>query len=271
MPRGARWANRRDLRALLIDAKAAHPGRLALGTVHGRCSPALLAAERAQSVVVVGPTQSGKTTALAIPAILAWEGPVVAASVKSDLLRSTRRQRNERGRIWCIDPTGSTGARPSTWSPLTRCDDWTAALRVAADLAETAKADGTTADGEFWYATAAKLLAPLFFAAARDRRSMADVVRWVDTQEASEVSFILEQAGVTEALDAARSTWCRDERTRSSVYTTAETILAPFVGTVAARRPRTPSNRPSCSVAAIPSISAPRPTTNAACGATSLR
>ena len=39
---------------------------------------------------------------------------------------------------------------------------------MAADLAETAKSDGTTADGEFWYATAAKLLAPLFFAASRD-------------------------------------------------------------------------------------------------------
>jgi type IV secretion system protein VirD4 len=59
---------------------------------------------------------------------------------------------------------------------------------------------------------------------------MADVVRWVDTQEASEVSLILEQAGVDEALDAARASWCRDERTRSSVYTTAETILAPFAG-----------------------------------------
>ncbi len=60
---------------------------------------------------------------------------------------------------------------------------------------------------------------------------MADVVRWVDTQEVSDVSFILEQVGVPEVLDAARATWCRDERTRSSVYTTAETILAPFVGT----------------------------------------
>jgi type IV secretion system protein VirD4 len=201
-----------------------------LGTVHGLFRPTVVAAERAQSVVVVGPTQSGKTTALAVPAILAWQGPVVAASVKSDLLRSTQQKRNERGRVWCIDPTGSVGARPSSWSPLTLCGDWTDARRVAADLAETAKADGTTADGEFWYATAAKLLAPLFFAAARDRRSMADVVRWVDTQEASEVSFILEQAGVAEALDAARASWCRDERTRSSVYTTAETILAPFAG-----------------------------------------
>jgi type IV secretion system protein VirD4 len=216
---------------VLIAHDAAHPGRLALGTVPGILHPALVAAERAQSVVVVGPTQSGKTTALAIPAILAWEGPVVAASVKSDLLRATRKQRNERGRVWCIDPTGSTGDRPSTWSPLTPCSDWPKARRAAADLAETAKSDGTTADGEFWYATAAKLLAPLMFAAARDRRAMADVVRWVDTQEVSEVSFILDQVGVPEALDAARATWCRDERTRSSVYTTAETILAPFAGT----------------------------------------
>jgi len=228
--RGARWATRHDLRAVLLDHDAPHPGRLALGTVHGFLHPTVVAAERAQSVVVVGPTQSGKTTALAVPAILAWEGPVVAASVKSDLLRATQKQRNDRGRIWCIDPSGSVGARPSTWSPLTLCADWAGANRIATDLAESAKADGTTADGEFWYATAAKLLAPLFFAAANDRRSMADVVRWVDTQEASEVSSILEQAGVTEALDAARATWCRDERTRSSVYTTAETILAPFAG-----------------------------------------
>jgi type IV secretion system protein VirD4 len=192
--------------------------------------PGLVVAERAQSVVVVGPTQSGKTTALAVPAILAWEGPVVAASVKSDLLRSTQGRRNERGRIWCIDPTGSTGVRPSTWSPLTPCGDWAQARRMASDLADSAKAEGTTADGEFWSSTAAKLLAPLFFAAARDGRSIADVVRWVDTQEASEVSLILEQAGVGEALDSARASWCRDERTRSSVYTTAETILEPFAG-----------------------------------------
>jgi type IV secretion system protein VirD4 len=228
--RGARWATRRDLRPLRVDRREPHPGRLALGTVPGLFHPGLVAAEPAQSVVVVGPTQSGKTTALAVPAILAWEGPVVAASVKSDLLRTTRGRRNERGRIWCIDPTGSTGARPSTWSPLTVCRDWNDARRMTSDLAETARVDGASVDGEFWSATAAKLLAPLFFAAARDGRSMADVVRWVDTQEAGEVSVILEQAGVGEAIDAARASWCRDERTRSSVYTTAETILAPFVG-----------------------------------------
>jgi type IV secretion system protein VirD4 len=235
--RGARWARRRDLASLLLDHGASQPGRLALGTVAGHVRPAVLAAERAQSVVVVGPTQSGKTTALAVPAILGWEGPVVAASVKSDLLRHTRVRRNARGQMWCIDPTGATGERASTWSPLTSCGEWSEARRMAADLAETTKADGTTPDGEFWSATAAKLLGPLFFAAARDGRPMADVVRWVDTQEAGEVTRILEQAGVPEALDAARASWCREERTRSSVYTTAETILAPFAGSVPAPGP----------------------------------
>jgi type IV secretion system protein VirD4 len=186
-------------------------------------------AEPAQSLVVVGPTQSGKTSALAVPAILGWDGPVVAASVKSDLLRHTWTQRAERGQIWCIDPTRSTGIPTSEWTPIHACTDWPGARRMAADLSDSAKSDGTTSDGEFWYATAAKLLAPLLFAAAVGRRSMAEVVRWVDTQEVGEVADILDAAGVPEARAAARASWCRDERTRSSVYTTAESILAPFV------------------------------------------
>jgi len=57
---------------------------------------------------------------------------------------------------------------------------------------------------------------------------MADVVRWVDTQEVGEVAAILERAALSDVLHAAEATWCRDDRTRSSVYTTAETMLAPF-------------------------------------------
>ena len=61
------------------------PGRLTLGLVDGR----LVAAEPRQSVIVVGPVQTGKTTGFAVPAILEWQGPVVATSVKTDLLRET--------------------------------------------------------------------------------------------------------------------------------------------------------------------------------------
>ena len=226
--RGARWARRRDLRPLLVTANAPPPGRLLLGVCAGVARQTGLAAERAQSLVVVGPTQSGKTTSLAVPAILGWQGPVLAASVKSDLLRHTLGTRSRLGQVWCVDPTGCTGARVSTWSPLNGCRQWRDACRAAAALCEAAKGDGTSADAEFWYATAAKLLAPLFVAAALDRRSMADVVRWVDTQEVGEVAAILERSAPPEVLQAAEATWCRDERTRSSIYTTTETVLAPF-------------------------------------------
>src|SRR5580704_16841479 len=69
----ARWARRSDLRALAL-AEPAAAGRLVLGSVHGAWRATSLAAERAHSVVVVGPTQSGKTTCLAVPAIVGWDG-----------------------------------------------------------------------------------------------------------------------------------------------------------------------------------------------------
>lgn len=226
--RGARWATRRDLRPLLVRSSAVPGGRLLLGQLPGAGGGPWVAAEAGQSLVVIGPTQSGKTSTLAVPAILHWPGPVVAASVKSDLLRDTGSARQHRGTVWCVDPTACTGVTPAVWSPLPGCRTWPEARRTAASLCEAAKSDGTTPDGEFWYATAAKLLAPLLYAAARDGRAMADVVRWVDTQEVGEVAGILEHVGPPEACDAAAATWCRDERTRSSVATTAETVLAPF-------------------------------------------
>ncbi len=72
-----------------MAADGAPPGRLLLGVLPGVARLTGLAAETAQSLVVIGPTQSGKTTSLAVPAILGWRGPVLAASVKSDLLRHT--------------------------------------------------------------------------------------------------------------------------------------------------------------------------------------
>jgi type IV secretion system protein VirD4 len=192
----------------------------------------VLAAEPRQSVAIIGPTQSGKTSSLAVPAILGWDGPVLAASVKTDLVRDTLAWRRSVGRVWCFDPAGTTGLPADRWSPLRTARTWSGARRLAADLTEVARREGTTADGEFWYTTAAKLLAPLLLAAAHGGHTMADVVRWVDTQETEEVLNQLEDCGVEEALQAMRASWLRDDRQRGSVYTTVETVLEPFAGTV---------------------------------------
>ena len=219
----ARWARSSDLRRLLCWR--AQRGRVTLG----RRGMRLVCAEPLHSTLVIGPTQTGKTTGLAIPAILEWDGPVLATSVKTDLLRDTIDARRERGEVQLYDPAGSTGLAGSSWTPLASCTSWAGARRTAAWLAEgAAPHKRNLADGDFWYAAAAKLLAPLLFAAASGRKSMADVVAWVDTQEEFAVRALLKQTRVKAAIDAFDASVGRDDRQASSIYTTAETILEAY-------------------------------------------
>jgi type IV secretion system protein VirD4 len=189
----------------------------------------LVATEARHSVLVLGPTQSGKTTGLAIPALLEWDGPVIATSVKGDLVDHTRRYRATLGHTWVFDPTGTAGAGPgSRWSPLAEASTWTGAQRMAAWLVESTPSKGGLSEGAFWFSAAAKLLAPLLLAAATGGRSMADVVRWTNLQESDEVEQLLGDAGEVEAGVALFASLGRDDRIRSSVYTTLETVLAPY-------------------------------------------
>ena len=229
MTRGtARWARPPDVGDLVVRPAGAPPvGRLVLGRMGRR----LVAAERAQSVIVFGPTQSHKTTGFAVPAILGWTGPVVAASVKGDLLEHTVAHRASVGRVHCFDPTAITGRPVVTWSPLPGSRTWPGARRAASTLTEVGRSQvGSMTDGDFWYATASRLLAPLLFAAACGDRDMAEVVHWVETGEEQEVLDLLGWAGVPAAIDAARSAFAKEERQRSSIVTTLETLLEPFAG-----------------------------------------
>ena len=221
----ARWARPRDLRPLRI--RESQPGRLTLGLVDGK----LVAAEPRQSVIVIGPVQTGKTTGFAIPAILEWQGPVVATSVKTDLLRETIAARSaiSDAHVWVYDPTGGTGKKTAGWTPLASCKTWQGAQRVAAWLSSSAHHGGHGVENAaFWYAAAAKLIAPILFAAAISNRTMADVVRWVDAQSQEDVFDVLEASGVDAAMTAFQASKLRDDRTRSGVYTTAETVLAAY-------------------------------------------
>ena len=101
---------------------------------------------------------------------------------------------------------------------------------MAAWLASTARAGerGGLQDSDFWYAVAQKLLAPLLYAAASTGATMSDVMRWVDLQDEEEPLRALHQTGQLDALQAFAASINREERTRSSAYTTAETVLAAF-------------------------------------------
>lgn len=181
------FARRRHLKRLVVREPV--PGRVTIG----RCNGRLLACEEQASLAVFGPSGCGKTMGFAVPALLEWKGPVIATTVKGDILDATIAHRRRRGRVWVYDPERSTShGFSSPWSPLPGCQDWSAAIRLADAMVSAARpSKDNVENADYWYSQAAKGLAPYLHAAAIDGRGLADVIRWVDTQNRTQVEKIL--------------------------------------------------------------------------------
>jgi type IV secretion system protein VirD4 len=223
--RGARWAKPSELGRLNVNA----PGQARL-TI-GYCGSQLIAVERRHSLLVVGPTQSGKSSGLCVPALLEWEGPVLASSVKHDLLEHSEAARARKGPVWVYDPSPFGARQSASWNPLEHCLTWEGARRMAQWLVQAAGAAPGQGGGEqrFWASLGEKLLAALLFAAAREPgRTMADVVSWMNRREIEEVEAALGAGGETLALEAWEASLARDERTVSSVYASVESVLGAY-------------------------------------------
>jgi len=246
----ARLARRRDLAPIAV--RRPERGRFVLGRVRRR----LVATEdrvRAArggrrrgdrgAVCVIGPSRSGKTASL-ISGILQWPGPALLSSVKTDLLGATVAWRRELGDVTIFDPMRASGTTPcGGWSPVGSADTPTSAQRVSRALADAAPRSGAE-HLDFFVNLAEALLWPMLFLAHHSGASMADVVRWTLTQdqpgsvrpsevvdaEARCLATIAEPlvSDVHHARQALNATWSLDERMRSSVYATAQTLVRPW-------------------------------------------
>jgi type IV secretion system protein VirD4 len=231
---GARWASAHDLR--LLRRRSASQGRLALGRHRGR----LLYAERRHALVAFGPPQSGKSAGLAVPALLEWDGPAVASSIKSDLLGASAAACGRRGEVLVFDPFELSGTRSHTWSPLHGASTWDGALEVAWRLAAAGELDQRAVEGgDFWAVAAEQRLAPLLFTAACAGGDMTDVVRWAYGQGSRELDERLAEltgaasdeerlAGAHAADDAVRAFETQADRTRSSIEATVQALLRAY-------------------------------------------
>ncbi len=229
---GARWAGGRELRML----RGRRVARLTLGRHRGR----LLHAEHRHALVAFGPPQSGKSSGLAIPALLEWHGPAVASSIKTDLLAATHRRRDALGRAFVFDPFALAGVRTDTWSPLGGAGTWDGALEVAWRLASAGEVDQRGVEGgDFWAIAAEQRLAPLLYTAAATGRSIDTVVRWTYGQGTRELHESLDRLvhearderrleDVHAAYDAVRAFEAQADRTRSSIEATAQALLRAY-------------------------------------------
>jgi type IV secretion system protein VirD4 len=257
-----RFASRRDLRPLLVDAPT--PGRFVIARFGRRLVATEAARQQANgraarsprgrrrdlrgdrgAVALVGPSRSGKTTA-AVAGILEWEGPAVLSSVKADLLASTKGWRAEQGEVRVYDPTSTTVPKGASalWSPLQQSGSIVGAQRAARALCDAAPKGGVEGGMDFWLAQAEILLSSLLFVAHHSHRDMAAVCQWVLTQDhpgelgPGEVRHALDQLmrsnngavanGAAEVSKGLMSVWEMEERTRSSIYATAQTVVWPW-------------------------------------------
>lgn len=203
-------------------------------------------AERRQgqrgSVIVLGPSQCGKTAALAIPAILEWAGPVIALSVKNDLLGATIARRRRIGQVRVFDPadvTGhATGPVLGTWSPVRQATTLAGARRAARSIANATAWTHQAGELGFWTDAGEDLLACLLWVAAHSGLGIDAPVRWVLTMDQKSVrTLLLPLAGHTlesiaqdgrQVLEAFDGVWRSDPKQISSIYLTARQMIRPW-------------------------------------------
>jgi type IV secretion system protein VirD4 len=217
-------ATQRDVRRLRMERS--DPSEVVVGTADGR----EVALKSGHSLLVLGPMRSGKTSAVTIPAVLEWPGPVVATSTAGDLVDHTIGWRSRQGDVHVFDPMGTTRYHTSGWSPLAGCRTWAGATRTAWDLAMAGKASIGTGSGvgEFWFSSAARSLAPYLFAAAESARGMEDVARWIDAEDRDEVLGALRTVEPDAAV-AHAATFRREEAARASLFHVMQQIVGAYL------------------------------------------
>jgi type IV secretory pathway TraG/TraD family ATPase VirD4 len=189
--------------------------RLWNGVSYGR----RITLEPRSSLLIVGPTQAGKTSSLVMPALLRWSDALVVTSVKSDVVRATIEWRRSLGHVQVLEPGRDGGL---TWDPLEGVSTLRHATRVARDLTVGSSDRG---ESEFWNSLATKLVAGLMMVAKERGDSIFDVANVIERRG---VEQWLGDRRTSTAAESVRSFLDHDPKTLDGILTTAETMVLPW-------------------------------------------
>ena len=227
---GSRWARSLDTRRLGRLASAERP--LSDGIVLGWLGRRLLQSPAEDNVLLLGVQRSGKTSTVAVPTLLAFEGAVVATSTKEELVRLTANHRRRYGPVWVFAPLDRDTAwvdtldlQPATWNPVADALD----CGAAAELADVFTAEGKRGSSAHWYLSAANLLTGLIaFARERggDMRTVLATLNRTGQQEYLSLSQVVEDQTASDLLLAFALT---PDKEAGSVASTARSCLSLWI------------------------------------------
>jgi type IV secretory pathway TraG/TraD family ATPase VirD4 len=187
-----------------------------------------------RSTLVLGPPRSGKTSSLVIPNILLSDGPVVSTSTKPDVMRATAAARSRDGWAYVYDPSGEVkcprGVERVGWSPLTTAASWDAAVVTADAMVGASRLGGPRVGEQHWTERSGALLSTLLHAAALERLSMREVLRWIDRHDGTPALDILSSGAAQSvaATDLLAGIVATDPREQSGIWSTTSGVLAAY-------------------------------------------
>ncbi|RMI46750.1 type IV secretory system conjugative DNA transfer family protein [Streptomyces triticirhizae] len=223
LPR-ATTARARQLRPGLARRPAAEQIGIQLGHLAPTSRPVFASWEDVQ-VAIMAP-RSGKTTSLAIPAVLAAPGPVMLTSNKAggDAFTVTHTARARKGRVWTLDPQQvAHAAREMWWDILAEATTAEGAARLAGHFVAATISDS---DRDFWSSAAQNTLTSLFLAAARTRRPVTAVLGWLAAPADRTPIDALRDIGEDHRADQLEGTVAGAAETRDGIYETARQFVA---------------------------------------------
>ncbi|MFE7216339.1 type IV secretory system conjugative DNA transfer family protein [Streptomyces sp. NPDC057611] len=217
-------AKAKSLRPSLSDLKPKEVTPADRGILLGTLSPgrAEVRASWEDVIVAIMAPRSGKTSGLAIPAILAAPGPVLLTSNKAanDAFTATVDARAKVGTIWMLDPQQiAHHPREMWWDILADARDLAGAKRLAGHFVAASVDESSGSD--FWSTAASNTLGALFLAAASHRRPITDALAWLASPADRTPVDLLTDAGHDAVAAQLQGTVSGATETRDGIYETA--------------------------------------------------
>jgi type IV secretory pathway TraG/TraD family ATPase VirD4 len=217
---------RKDAQQLHPNAVDLPPGQK-IGTLVGTGSAWVWQGWRDVAIYIFGPGR-GKTTGSVVRHVLEAPGPAVMTSNKVDGVKEVLAGRKRMGDAWVYDPTQVYRREPwpdFIYDPLWDVEDLTTAQELAAIFEASTKDADSKSDAQF-DSQGRDLFAYALLAAKLDGIGLGQVYSWITKQEHAEIRAIMQRHGQTGPASALVGLQGQPEKTRGSVYATAQRMAS---------------------------------------------